>query len=128
MGLAASVQAFDVSDPPAIVRAVAAIVEQRGRLDILVSNAGFAFRKAVTDMSLSDWEHVIGTDLTASFVLAREAGKAMLDQRSGRIIMVSSIMGRIGRPTIAAYCAAKGGLEAMTRSLAAELGPERDHL
>jgi len=122
-GFAASVQPFDVSDPQAVAAAVAAIVERHGRLDVLVSNAGFPFRKAVTDMSEGEWAHVIATDLTASFVLAREAGTAMLARKRGRIIMISSIMARIARPTIAAYCAAKGGLEAMTRALAAELGP-----
>lgn len=122
-GFAASMQPFDVSDPHAVSAAIAEIVERHGRLDVLVSNAGFPFRKPLTEMTVADWDYVIGTDLTASFVLAREAAKAMLPRKWGRIIMVSSIMGRIARPTIAAYCAAKGGLEAMTRGLAAELGP-----
>lgn len=122
-GFDASVQAFDVSDPRAVGAAVADIIQRHGRLDVLVSNAGFPFRKPLVETSVGDWEHVIGTDLTASFVLAREAAAPMLAQRSGRIIMISSIMGRIARPTIPVYCAAKGGLEALTRALAAELGP-----
>jgi gluconate 5-dehydrogenase len=122
-GLEASAEAFDVSDPEAVRGAVGALVARRGGLDVLVSNAGFPFRKPLVEMTPEDWQHVLATDLTASFLLAREAARVMLPRGRGRIIFISSIMAHIGRPTIGAYCAAKGGLEALTRSLAAELGP-----
>jgi gluconate 5-dehydrogenase len=121
-GLKAEAAPFDVADPSAVTRAVAGIVARHGRLDILVNNAGIQHRVPLTEWQDEDWERVIATNLTACFRLAREAARPMLAQRSGRIIMVGSAVATLARPTIHGYVAAKGGLQALTRSLAAELG------
>ncbi len=121
-GLEASTAPFDVSD--AAAAGLAQVVERHGRLDVLVSNAGMAHRRPLGEISNDDWRRVIDTNLTATFVLAREAAKTMVAQGNGRIIVTASIMGGIARPTIAAYVAAKGGVAALARALAVELGPE----
>jgi gluconate 5-dehydrogenase len=108
---------FDVADPAAVCAAVASL----NRLDILVSNAGIIARKKLLETSDAEWQSVIDTDLTAAFRLAREAARLMVPRRSGRIIMVSSIMGLIARPTIAGYVTAKAGLHGLVRALAVEL-------
>ncbi len=122
-GIAATALAFDVSDEPAVVRAVEGIVRDHGRLDILISNAGINIRKPLLKYLTADFQTVIATNLTSCFVLAREAAKMMSRNRFGRIIHTTSIMGRLARPTIAAYCAAKAGLDSLTRALAVELAP-----
>ncbi len=122
-GLAASAEAFDTSDGDSAAKAVSNIVGRLGRLDILINNAGIAFRGALTDTADSDWDRIIATNLTACFRLSRLAASQMRAQQGGRIIMISSIIGLIGRPTVSAYAAAKGGLISLTRTLAAELGP-----
>jgi gluconate 5-dehydrogenase len=116
-GTVAHILPFDVADAAAVERSIAG----RDRLDILVSNAGTIMRKTLLETSDADWQSVIDTDLTAGFRLAREAARLMVKQRSGRIIMVSSIMGLIARPTIASYVTSKAGLHGLVRALAVEL-------
>jgi gluconate 5-dehydrogenase len=111
---------FDVADGAAVTRSVASL----DRLDILVSNAGIIARKKLLDTSDAEWQSVIDTDLTAGFRLAREAARLMVPRRSGRIIIVSSIMGLIARPTIASYVTSKSGLHGLVRALAVELASE----
>jgi len=123
-GIAASALPFDVSDEKAAVDAVARVVREHGRIDILVNNAGGNTRGAVTEFKTSDFLAVVNTHLTAAFVLAREAAKTMIKNRHGRIISTTSIMGRVARPTIPAYVAAKAALDSLTRAMAAELGPQ----
>ncbi|HEX6978978.1 MAG TPA: SDR family oxidoreductase [Alphaproteobacteria bacterium] len=122
-GIAATALAFDVCDEPAVVRAIEGIVRDHGRLDILISNAGINIRKPLLEYPTADFQTIVATNLTSCFVLAREAAKVMSRNRFGRIIHTTSIMGRLGRPTIAAYCAAKAGLDSLTRALAVELAP-----
>ena len=114
---------FDVSDRATASAGLASVIKTHGRLDVLVNNAGINRRKPLAEFSDDDWDAVINTNLTACFALARDAGTAMAAQGSGRIIMTGSIMGSVARPGIAAYIAAKGGIAALTRSLAVELGP-----
>jgi gluconate 5-dehydrogenase len=116
-GTACRVLPFDVADAAAVTRSIAGL----DRLDILVSNAGIIARKSLLETSDAEWQSVIDTDLTAGFRLAREAARLMVPRRSGRIIMVSSIMGLIARPTIAGYVTAKAGLHGLVRALAVEL-------
>jgi gluconate 5-dehydrogenase len=119
-GKACRILPFDVADGPAVTRSVAGL----GRLDILVSNAGIIARKKLLETSDAEWQSVIDTDLTAGFRLAREAARLMVPQRAGRIIIVSSIMGLIARPTIASYVTSKSGLHGLVRALAVELASE----
>jgi gluconate 5-dehydrogenase len=116
--------ALDVNDEAAVVKAVADIIARHGRIDVLVNNAGITVRKAVVDLPREDWQRVLDTDLTAPFLLARECGRQMLRQKSGRIVNIASVLGILGRETVAAYVACKHGLIGLTKTLAAELGPD----
>lgn len=121
-GYSVSAAPFDVTDEAAAVKAVAAVVEQHGRLDALIVNAGTTHRVQLADHTTEDFLKVINTNMTAAFVLAREASRPMIAQKSGRIIVVSSMMGQIARPNNAAYIASKGGATALCKALAVELG------
>jgi gluconate 5-dehydrogenase len=114
---------FDVTDGDAVTGAVAAIAPTHGALDILVNNAGVIPRKPLLETTDADWDAVIASNLTAYFRLAREAARQMVPARRGRIIMVSSIMGLVARPTIPGYITAKAGLHGLVRALAIELAP-----
>ncbi|MFP6745953.1 MAG: SDR family oxidoreductase [Alphaproteobacteria bacterium] len=122
-GHQASTAPFDVSDRAAAAAGLKSVIADQGRLDVLVNNAGINRRKPLADLDDDDWYAVIETNLSACFALARHAGTAMAAQGWGRIIMTGSIMGFVARPGVAAYIAAKGGIAALTRSLAVELGP-----
>jgi gluconate 5-dehydrogenase len=113
--------AFDVADTTATKAAFETIKAEHGRLDILVNNAGVIPRKPLLETTDEDWASVIDSNLSAYFRLSREAARLMVPARSGRIIMISSIMGLVGRPTIPGYITAKAGLHGMVRALSAEL-------
>jgi len=119
----ASIAAFDVTDGPAVAAGIAAIEQDRGRLDIVICNAGIVIRKPSLETSDAEWNAVLDTDLTACFRVSREAARVMVKRNWGRIIMISSVMGTIARPTIASYVASKAGLHGLTRALAVEFGP-----
>lgn len=93
------------------------------RLDVLVNNAGISYIGLMTDMSYFEWNEVINTNLNACFLTCKEAAKRMIQQKSGKIINISSVWGNAGASMEVAYSASKGGLNAMTRALAKELGP-----
>ncbi len=110
---------FDITDRTA----VAAAFEQIGaRLDILVNNVGARDRRPLFEFALDDVRRLLEQDLVAPFELSRRAAKIMAANRWGRIVNITSIAGPISRAGDAAYTVAKGGLEAMTRALAADLG------
>jgi gluconate 5-dehydrogenase len=115
--------AFDVSDTQATQDAFARIKAEHGKLDILINNAGVIPRKPLLETTDQDWASVIDSNLSAYFRLSREAARLMVPAKRGRIIMVSSIMGFVSRPTIPGYVTAKAGLHGMTRALAVELAP-----
>ncbi len=119
----AEMAAFDVTDAAVVVKAVAEAADKFGRLDILVNNAGIQHRVALTEWTDADIERVMATNFTACFRLAREAARVMIAARFGRIINIGSIGAILARPTIHGYIASKGAIHALTRSLAAELGP-----
>jgi gluconate 5-dehydrogenase len=120
----AEMAAFDVTEAATVVKAVADAADKFGRLDILVNNAGIQHRVALTEWTDADLERVMATNFTACFRLAREAARVMIAARFGRIINIGSIGAILARPTIHGYIAAKGAIHALTRSLAAELGPK----
>ena len=113
---------FDVTDADAAGRAVDVAVREFGSIDILVNNAGILIRKHFLELSVDEWKRVIDTDLTACFVLAQHAARHMIARRWGRIINISSIMNHVSRPLLTSYTSAKGGVAALTRALAADLG------
>ncbi len=123
LGHNAGTLAFDVTDAAAVRDAFSWIEAEHGRLDIVVNNAGIIPRKPFLETTDEDWQEVINSNLTAYFRIAREAARLMVPRKSGRIIMVSSIMGLLARPTIPGYVTAKAGLHGMTRALAVELAP-----
>jgi gluconate 5-dehydrogenase len=123
LGASCEQRPFDVTDEAATAAAIAAVAEKHGRLDIVVANAGIQHRRPLTEFASADFNRVIETNLTAPWLLAREAARVMLPRRAGRIIFVSSMMDRIARPTVSAYIASKGGVSALTRALAVELAP-----
>ena len=120
---AAGTLAFDISDTGATAAAFERIKTEHGRLDILVNNAGVIPRKPLLETTDDDWAAVIDSNLSAYFRLSREAARLMVPVRSGRIIMISSIMGLVARPTIPGYVTAKAGLHGMVRGLSVELAP-----
>ena len=120
---AAGYLAFDVSDKAATHAAFARIKAEHGGLDILINNAGVIPRKPLLDTTDEDWAAVIDSNLSSYFRMSREAARLMVPAKQGRIIMISSIMGLLGRPTIPGYVTAKAGLHGMVRALAVELAP-----
>jgi len=111
----------DLTRDKDIYNLIAKTVDRYGRLDILVNNAGISpFVKKSEEVSIEEWEEVIRVNLTAPFLLCREAGKIMIQNNWGRIINVASIGGLVGFPRQIAYCVAKGGLLQMTKVLAVE--------
>ncbi len=113
---------FDAHDADAAEISVNSLLEQKGCIDILISNAGAAYRKSLAETSLAGWRGVIESHMTTSFALAKTLAPAMQQQGWGRIILTSSVMGQVSRPNNTAYSTAKGGMNALVRALAAELG------
>ncbi len=117
---------LDVTDEAAVVTAFGAVVAEQGRLDVLVNCAGGGKQVPAVEMELDDWNEIVTRNLTSTFLCCREAGKQMLQQGSGSIINVSSILGHSGggiHPN-PAYHAGKGAVISYTRALAAEWGPQ----
>jgi gluconate 5-dehydrogenase len=111
---------FDVTDEPAVIKFVDQIEKEIGPIDILVNNAGIIKRTPVVDMEVADWELVLKIDLTGPFVMSKQVGKRMITRNAGKIINMCSMMSELGRETVSAYAAAKGGLKMLTKNLATE--------
>ncbi|TPM19216.1 SDR family oxidoreductase [Mesorhizobium sp. B2-3-3] len=113
---------FDVADAAISRAALQGVVERRGRLDILINNAGIQYRRPLVEWEDEDFDRVIAVNLSACFRMMRDAVRLMLPNKFGRIINTGSVAAILGRPTIHAYVAAKAGLHGLTRSAAAEMG------
>ncbi len=113
---------LDVNDALAAQALIDAIVKQHGGLQILVNNAGITRDNLAMRMKDEEWDAVLDTDLKAVFRLSRAVMRAMMKQRYGRIINITSVVGASGNPGQANYAAAKAGVAGMTRALARELG------
>lgn len=120
MGIKAHGYLFDVTSAEGVEQAIKLIESEVGVIDILVNNAGIIKRIAATEMTLSQWNEVITTDLTAPFLLSQAVAKGMIERGAGKIINMCSMMSEVGRNTVSAYAAAKGGLKMLTRNLATE--------
>lgn len=114
-------KAVDVSDSGQIQGFVQEAARHFGRLDVLVNNAGITRDNLAMRMKQDEWSAVIDTNLTSVFNAMQAALKPMMRARSGRIINISSVVAGMGNPGQLNYCASKGGVEAMTRSLAREV-------
>src|SRR3954469_23344707 len=112
---------LDVTDSAAVEAAPADIVKRHGRLDILVSNAGITRDQLLMRMKREDWDAVLATNLTATFLLAQAAMRPMLKQKTGRIIAISSVVGQTGNAGQSNYAASKAGLIGFAKALAREV-------
>ena len=114
--------AVDVADREAIQGFVGEVVKHFGRLDVLVNNAGITRDNLAMRMKAEEWQAVLDTNLGSVFHASQAAIRPMMKGRFGRIINVSSVVAAMGNPGQMNYCASKGGVDAMTRSLAREIG------
>lgn len=122
-GKASAVEA-DISNPAQVNSLVQHALTTFGRLDIFVNNAGLEYKYPFVDYPFEKWQKVIAVDLTGPFLCAQAAAKAMIQQGSGgRIVNISSIHEDLPMITNAPYCAAKGGLRMLMRTIAVELAP-----
>jgi 3-oxoacyl-[acyl-carrier protein] reductase len=113
--------ACDVADLEAVERAVAQVQQELGALDIAVNNAGVTRDQIIARMKPEDFDAVIATNLRGTWNVCRAVTRPMMKQRRGRIINLSSVVAGMGNPGQSNYAASKGGIEALTRSLAREL-------
>jgi 3-oxoacyl-[acyl-carrier protein] reductase len=113
--------ALDVTDSAALEQVPGQIVDRLGRLDIVISNAGITRDQLLMRMKRDDWDAVIATNLTATFVLTQAAVRPMLRQRGGRIIAISSVVGQMGNAGQTNYAASKAGLIGFAKALAREV-------
>ena len=111
---------FNVTDEKAVEKAVSTIEKDVGPIDILVNNAGIIRRVPLLDMPLEEWELVIKTDLTGVFTMTRPVVRNMIKRGGGKVINICSMMSELGRNSVGAYAAAKGGLKMLTRNMATE--------
>lgn len=112
----------DVTDPASLERVVEQ-AEALGGLDILVNNAGIVTREPVADLTHEQWDEVIDVNLTGVYHAVKAAHPLLCDS-GGTVVTISSLLAQVGYPKRAAYSASKGGLDALTRALAAEMGPD----
>ncbi len=121
-GLRAEPHVLDVTDEPGVAAVMTAIADLRGRIDVLVNNAGFGARQPSEDIATATWEKVIQVNMTGAFRCAREAGRHMLKAGKGSIVNLASIMGLVGGSLYPnpAYQATKGAIVNWTRALALE--------
>jgi 3-oxoacyl-[acyl-carrier protein] reductase len=113
--------AADVADTGAVQRVVDVTLERFGRIDVLVNNAGITRDQLLLRMKRDDWDAVIATNLTGTFLCTQAVLKTMLKQRSGRIVSISSVVGQSGNPGQTNYAATKAGIIGFSKALAREV-------
>lgn len=114
--------AFDISNEEQVTAAVEAMEKEVGPISILVNNAGIHKRNLLIDMPVENWRKVIDVNLTGAFVVGRAVARGMIARKYGKIINIASINAMMVRPNIGNYCAAKGGIVTLTKSMATEWG------
>lgn len=122
LGIKAHGYVCDVTDEAGVQELVARIEKEVGVIDILVNNAGIIKRIPMTEMSAEDFRKVIDVDLNAPFIMAKAVIPSMIKKGHGKIINICSMMSELGRETVSAYAAAKGGLKMLTKNIASEYG------
>ncbi|UCG04847.1 MAG: SDR family oxidoreductase [Desulfobacterales bacterium] len=113
----------DVSNLEQVRAAVGEAIERMGSLDVVINNAGISIRHDFLDITSKEWDEVLGVNLKGVFLVAQAAARHMVDRGSGVILNTASTSGSTGYPHYADYNASKGGVIALTRSLALELAP-----
>lgn len=112
--------AGDVSESDVVECFVNEVVAKFGRIDVLVNNAGMRFRKKFLDISYDEWRHVHDVNLGSTFLCCQAVGRYMVNQRSGRIINMASVVGTLGLPDLSGYASSKGAIVSLSKSLALE--------
>ena len=121
-GIDAKGYVCDVTNEEQVNELVAKIEKELGSVDILVNNAGIIKRIPMVDMSAAEFRQVIDVDLNAPFIVSKAVIPGMIKKGAGKIINICSMMSELGRETVSAYAAAKGGLKMLTRNIASEYG------
>ena len=111
---------FNVSDEKAVIESVDKIESEVGPIDILINNAGIIKRTPMIEMEVADFNAVIQVDLVAPFIVSKSVAKGMIKRGGGKIINICSMMSELGRHSVSAYAAAKGGLKMLTKNMATE--------
>ncbi|WP_300022481.1 gluconate 5-dehydrogenase [uncultured Maribacter sp.] len=111
---------FNVADESQVINAISDIQSQLGPIDILVNNAGIIKRTPLEEMEVADFKQVIDIDLVSPFIVSKHVVKSMILRKQGKIINICSMMSELGRNTVGAYAAAKGGLKMLTQNMATE--------
>ena len=114
---------FDVTDEEEVQNAIKRIENEVSPIDILVNNAGIIKRTPMVDMEVADFEQVVKVDLVSPFIVSKAVVKGMIQRKSGKIINICSMMSELGRNTVGAYAAAKGGLKMLTQNMCVEWAP-----
>lgn len=120
VGIDAYGYVFNVTDETAVIENIAKIEAEVGPIDILVNNAGIIKRTPIIDMEVVDFEAVIKVDLISPFIVSKNVAKGMIKRGGGKIINICSMMSELGRDSVSAYAAAKGGLKMLTKNMATE--------
>jgi gluconate 5-dehydrogenase len=123
-GIDAAGYVFDVTNEENVNKTIAQIEKEVGVIDILVNNAGIIKRVPMCEMSAADFRLVIDIDLNGPFIVAKAVIPSMIKKGHGKIINICSMMSELGRETVSAYAAAKGGLKMLTRNIASEYGEQ----
>ena len=121
-GIKANGYICDVTNEKEVNKMLLNIKKDLGSIDILVNNAGIIKRIPMVDMSVEEYKEVIDIDLVGPFILAKAVLPDMIQKRHGKIINICSLMSELGRETVSAYAAAKGGLKMLTKNMASEYG------
>ena len=121
-GIKAHGYVFDVTDEDQVNATIAQITKEVGVIDILVNNAGIIKRIPALEMKASEFRQVIDVDLNAPFIVSKAVVPGMIKKGHGKIINICSMMSELGRETVSAYAAAKGGLKMLTKNFASEWG------
>ncbi len=119
-GLKIHMYVFDVTDNNQVEESIELIEKEVGSIDILINNAGIIKRISMEDMETEDFRAVIDVNLVGPFIVSKYVGRKMIARRAGKIININSMMSELGRNTVSAYAAAKGGLKMLTKNMATE--------
>ncbi|SNR79087.1 gluconate 5-dehydrogenase [Lutibacter agarilyticus] len=111
---------FNVSDEHEVITAVKKIESEVGNIDILINNAGIIKRTPLLEMEVADFKEVIDIDLVSPFIVSKHVVKGMVERKQGKVINICSMMSELGRNSVGAYAAAKGGLKMLTQNMATE--------
>ncbi|TXD50427.1 MULTISPECIES: gluconate 5-dehydrogenase [unclassified Polaribacter] len=111
---------FNVADEAQVIESIKKIEAEVGAIDILINNAGIIKRTPLVDMEVADFKEVVDIDLVGPFIVSKHVVRGMMKRESGKIINICSMMSELGRNTVGAYAAAKGGLVMLTKNMATE--------